>query len=134
LPSEREAARNFTHRDIVGVPRLELGTRDAWGQGMSTTKTTTDHEIIRQWTESRGGFPAHVIGTGDPEEGDAGLLRIDFPGYSGEGRLERVDWDTFFEKFDEKELAFIYQEETASGEPSFFNKLVSRESASGSSS
>jgi hypothetical protein len=99
---------------------------------MSTTKTTTDHDVIREWTESRGGFPAHVIGTGDPEDGDAGLLRIDFPGYSGEGRLERIDWDVFFEKFDEKGLAFLYQDKTASGEPSFFNKLVSRESVSDS--
>lgn len=91
---------------------------------MTTTQRTTDHGVIRKWTESRGGHPAHVVGTGSR---DAGILRIDFPGYSGEGSLEPIDWDAFFDKFEEKRLAFLYQEKTADGQPSFFNKLVSRD-------
>lgn len=47
------------------------------------TKTTTNHDEIKQWVESRDGHPATVKSTGDSEE--PGLLRIDFPGYSGEG-------------------------------------------------
>ena len=89
-------------------------------------QATTDHKSIRKWVEERGGWPATVKGT---ERGDekAGMIRVDFPGYSGEGKLERITWDEFFRKFDEKNLAFLYQEETDSGERSFFNKLVSRE-------
>ncbi len=46
------------------------------------SRITTDHETIRKWVEERGGYPASVKGT--PEKGErAGLLRIDFPGYSG---------------------------------------------------
>lgn len=89
------------------------------------SRMTTDHEEIRQWAEERGGQPARVKGTGD--EDDPGLLRIDFPGYSGEGRLEPISWDEFFEKFDESNLALLYQEETQDGDQSRFNKLVSRE-------
>ncbi|HET9947938.1 MAG TPA: hypothetical protein VFQ22_03315, partial [Longimicrobiales bacterium] len=57
-----------------------------------------------------------------------GIIRIDFPGYSGDDSLVEVEWDDWFEKFDEADLAFVYQDETADGEVSNFNKLVSRES------
>ena len=90
----------------------------------SSSKTTRDHDEIRKWVEKRGGHPATVRGTGD----EVGILRIDFPGYSGEGKLEEITWEEFFEKFDEKDLAFIYQEKTADGKESRFSKLVSRDS------
>ena len=35
--------------------------------------TTTDHEEIRKWVESRGGCPARVKRTGS--DGDPGILR-----------------------------------------------------------
>jgi hypothetical protein len=88
------------------------------------TKTTHDHDEIRKWAEERGGKPAHVKGTGGSD--DPGILRIDFPGYSGEGKLEPISWDEFFEKFDAQELALIYQDKTADGAKSNFNKIVSR--------
>jgi hypothetical protein len=90
---------------------------------MAEAKHTDDHEVIRQWVESRGGHPARVKGTGDGD--DPGLLRIDFPGYSGEGRLEEIPWEDFFRKFDEMDLVFLYQDEPDSR----FNKLVKRETA-----
>ena len=93
---------------------------------MSDSKRTTDHETIRRWAEARNGHPATVQGTGSGDE--AGILRIDFdePGNDDDDRLEEITWDEFFDKFEEKGLAFLYQEKTASGEPSTFNKLVSR--------
>ncbi len=87
-------------------------------------RATTDHDTIRDWVEARGGHPATVNRTGDEE--DPGILRIDYPGYSGEGTLEPISWDAFFEKFDHERLAFLYQDETADGEPSRFSKLVDR--------
>lgn len=96
----------------------------------SLSKTTRNHDEIRQWAEARGGTPAHVISTGNST--DIGILRIDFPGFSGEGKLEPISWDDFFQKFDERNLSLVYQETTASGEKSNFNKLVST-AGSGSS-
>lgn len=93
----------------------------------SHSNTTTDHKTIQEWAEQRGGHPATVKGTGGGDE--AGVLRIDFPGYSGKDRLEEISWDEFFEKFDDKGLAFLYQDKTAGGEESRFFKLVSRETA-----
>lgn len=91
------------------------------------SKTTNNHGEIRKWAEERGGKPSHVKDTGSKD--DIGILRIDFPGYSGEGSLEEITWDQFFAKFDERGLSLIYQEETAEGERSNFNKLVSSETA-----
>ncbi|WP_437758219.1 lipocalin/fatty-acid binding family protein [Sorangium sp. So ce1389] len=90
----------------------------------NSSKTTIDHDEIRQWAESRGGRPATVKST--EKHGEPGILRIDFPGYSGEGSLEEISWDDFFAKFEESNLAFVYQEKTADGQPSNFSKLVSR--------
>jgi len=93
---------------------------------MASGKATIDHEFIKQWVEQRGGKPAHVKGRGD--ENDPGILRIDFPGFSGEGTLEEISWDQWFEGFEASNLAFLYQEQTADGQESRFNKLVSRDS------
>ena len=88
------------------------------------TKTTTDHDTIRTWAESRGGKPAHVAETGDSD--DPGLIKIMF---GNTDNLEPIDWDRFFEKFDDNDLAMIYQEKTADGERSKFYKLVNRSTA-----
>lgn len=81
--------------------------------------------MIRHWVEERGGEPATVKGTERRGE-EAGLLRIDFPGRGDDERPEHISWEAFFEKFDESHLAFVYQDETAEGEPSRFGKFVSR--------
>ena len=87
-------------------------------------KRTTDHEQIRNWAEARGDSPAIVTRTRSGKGNDGGVLRIDFPGFSGEGSLEHVSWEEWFRVFDERNLEFLYQQKTASGKPSRFNKLV----------
>lgn len=86
------------------------------------SKRTTDHETIRRWAEERGGKPATVKRT--KADGEPGVLRIDFEGYSGEESLEQISWDEFFEKFDDKNLEFLYQDRTRDGEASRFFKFV----------
>jgi hypothetical protein len=90
--------------------------------------TTTDHDEIRQWAEARGGRPAAVSATGSGD--DPGILRINFddPGGDDDEGLEEISWDEWFQAFDANGLALIYQEQTAEGEESRFNKLVSRDS------
>ncbi len=91
----------------------------------SESNTTTDHDTIRSWVERHDGAPAAVRGTGDAGDG-VGVLRIDFPGGTGEDRLEHISWDDWFSTFDENELAFLHQEHKAGGEDSTFFKLVRR--------
>jgi hypothetical protein len=93
-----------------------------------SSKVTKNHDTIRRWTEKRGGHPATVKGT--PEGGEhAGLLRIDFPDYSGQRTLKEISWDDFFAKFDEERLAFLFQEKTAGGKESRFCKLIDGDTA-----
>jgi hypothetical protein len=79
---------------------------------------TRDHQLIHRWAEARGGHPAKVEGTE--------ILRIDFddPDGSGDEKLRRVPWDEFFRVFDDRGLEFLYQEHTADGHISRFNKFV----------
>src|SRR5690606_40501090 len=80
---------------------------------MSEAHRTTDHDTIRRWAEERRGHPARVKGTGG--DGDVGLLRIDFPGYSGEQRLEEISWEEFFEPLAEKGSASPFQDGKTTG-------------------
>ena len=90
---------------------------------MSDAQKTTDHNTIKQWVEARNGYPATVKST--EKNGEPGLLRIEFDDASNES-LEKISWSEFFNKFEESNLAFLYQEELKDGEESRFCKLVSR--------
>ena len=96
---------------------------------MAGSKITTDHDEIRNWAEERGGRPAVVRETQGKR--GTGIIRIEFPDApnSKHDALEEISWEEFFEKFDESNLALLYQEETAGGEKSNFNKLIGRETA-----
>lgn len=85
---------------------------------MTQARTTTDHDEIRRWAEERGGRPS-IVRT----DGEGGILRIDFQ--EPDENLEPISWDEFFRIFEERNLAFLYQEEL-SGQKSRFNKLVDR--------
>ncbi|NOJ47594.1 hypothetical protein [Bradyrhizobium archetypum] len=89
---------------------------------MSEGERTTDHKVIQKWAEERDGRPATVRAS--EEDGHAGILRIDFG--PKEDRLEEIGWDEFFRKFDEAELAFLYQDRTKDGKLSRFHKFVRR--------
>lgn len=78
---------------------------------------------IRRWAEARGGKPASVKRTG--KANDAGLLRIMFEGYGDDSDLEEISWNDFLNKFDEKKLALVVEDEKG-GELSRFNKLINR--------
>ncbi len=89
----------------------------------SKSKITIDHDEIKSWTEARQGMPVKVKKTGG--KNDPGLLRINFPG-GKEENLEEISWVDFFDKFEENDLAFLYQEETAYGQQSRFFKFINR--------
>jgi ferritin-like metal-binding protein YciE len=129
-PSSRHAgsgSRSASTGRGAASGRSQSGRSGRSGGASRSGNMTTDHEEIRRWAEERGGNPACVQGTGG--KGDIGMLRIEFPGKPNakDGKLQPISWDDFFEKFDERELALLYQETTARGQKSNFNKLVSRQ-------
>lgn len=91
---------------------------------MSQSKVTTDHETIRKWAEARGGKPAAVKATHD---GEGAILRIYFPKAGEEPSLEEISWDEFFKIFEDRKLAFLYQDETKDGKISRFFKFIERD-------
>lgn len=84
------------------------------------TLATRSHEVIKQWAAERGGVPATVPGTA--HDGRPGVLRIDIQG-RGSKNLEQVDWDAWFQPFDERQLVFLYQEHKRDGQQSNFFRL-----------
>jgi hypothetical protein len=96
---------------------------------MAAAHALTNHDEIRTWAEQRDAQPACVKGTGN--RGDTGMIRLDFPGFSGNGTLQPISWDAWFASFDENNLALLVQDRTARGQRSNFNKLVARRTAAG---
>jgi len=98
---------------------------------MASSKTTRNHEEIRRWADARHAVPVEVSGT--ERNGETGILRFEFPEapHRNDKNLKEISWDEFFQKFDENDLELLYQEETAEGALSNFNKLIHPESEKG---
>lgn len=84
-------------------------------------EATTDHDTIRKWAESKGGKPAAVERT--HQGGDVGIVRIMFPDNprSEHQSLVEITWDEFFQEFEKRDLALLYEKDSA------FNKIVGRD-------
>jgi ferritin-like metal-binding protein YciE len=125
----KSASRGYTgvseKRSSARGGRQQSGT--SRGRGHSE-RLLTDPEEIRQWAEERKAQPACVKKTG--ARGDVGILRLDFPGYSGAESLQPISWDDWFSKFAERRLALLVDDKTAGGQKSNFNKLVKRQASS----
>jgi len=95
------------------------------GKPASSSITTTDHGVIKEWIEARNGKPTALRRNNNRGEDDTNMLRIDFPG-GREDSLEAVSWEEFFRKFEKYELAFQYRNEEKSGETSFYYNFADR--------
>ena len=86
-------------------------------------ETTTDRDTIVQWAESKGGKPAAVRST--HKGGDVGIIRIMFPDNpnSEHDALAEISWDEFFDEFEQRQLALLYDPK------SMFSKIVGRDTA-----
>ncbi len=91
---------------------------------MSDSKQTTNPNTIKSWADAREGQPALVKGT---ESENGGVLRIHFPKASESNEeFKPIPWDKFFEVFEERQLALLYQDKKENGEQSTFHKFVNR--------
>lgn len=86
-------------------------------------EVTTNHETIRKWAEKKGGKPAAVART--HQGGDVGIVRIMFPNapQSEHQALTEISWDEFFEEFEQRKLALLYEED------GLFSKIIGRDTA-----
>jgi hypothetical protein len=115
---ERRAQRCIRSHNPVDSQSNQLHTKYL---AMTKAHVTVDHDHIKTWAETRGGHPAVVSGTGEP-----GILRVDFD--PPDEKLEQIDWDRFFDTFEQRSLAFLYQDRTSDGKLSRFSKFIDRSS------
>jgi hypothetical protein len=125
MTDTRDGHASAAAQEADAVQDVERNTKS---QTTAASYTTTDHEVIKAWAQARGARPAAV---GSTESGDdAGILRFEFPD-APDGQdpdLDEVEWEPFFATFDDRGLAFVYQEQTSDGSTSRFNKFVRRDS------
>jgi len=100
---------------------------------MPLSRTTKDPDEIRKWAEVRGAVPAEVAST-ESSRGP-GILRFMFPKAPKrkDAELREISWEDFFQKFKENNLEMVYQDKTAAGRTSNFNKLIHPENVKRSS-
>ena len=90
--------------------------------GMS--RTTTEHDEIKEWVEAHAGCPVAIRDTADGDH--PGVLWIAFPGKAASNRFKILRWEEWLTKFDEEGLALLYQTQHGDGSASTFFKLVRR--------
>lgn len=70
-----------SHKSTTRRNRKTSQSRSQREGSSAQSRTTTDHDEIREWAEERGSLPSCVRGTGGSE--DIGMLRSEFPGKPG---------------------------------------------------
>jgi hypothetical protein len=94
---------------------------------------TRDHQLIQRWAAQHqaepatGEYTASGAGTVHVNDGGAGI-RFNFPAVS---RFRPITWDEWFENFEAHELVFLYDRDTAGGNPSYRYKLVKMDTLRG---
>ena len=84
---------------------------------------TVDHEKIKAWAQERQARPAAST-VGHPED----ALRLVFAGRRPDDEISEIGWEEFFRRFEDHNLAFIYQEEAKDGGLSRNHRFVRRKS------
>lgn len=91
--------------------------------------TTQDRDEIIAWAQRRSGYAAVVAGA-HPDAADAdidpeiGTLRLGFPGYASEEKLDPISWDEFFETFAAHQAAFYYEDALPDGTTSYRYHII----------
>ncbi len=122
------ARRTSAARPVAGRMLSKSTQRAKWIENVTEhedrhgqTLVTRSHEVIQQWAQERSAVPATVEST---RHGDRpGVLRFDFPGFSGGKSLQQISWEEWFKIFDERELLFLFQEHLKNGNQSNFFRL-----------
>lgn len=96
---------------------------------MPPSRTTKDPDEIRKWAEARGAVPAEV--TRAESGGEPSILHFKFPSAPRrkDAELREISWEDFFTKFRQNNIELVYQDKTAAGRRSNFNKLIHPDNA-----
>jgi hypothetical protein len=89
------------------------------GDHDGATLATRSRDVVEDWARRRNAEPAAAT-RGD--DGRPRVLRFDFQGGPDKGgrELEHISWDEWWQTFEERDLAFVYQEKKSDGNDSNF--------------
>jgi hypothetical protein len=93
-----------------------------------TWRKTTDHNEILGWVSNHGGQPSAIR----TRDGTLGIVRLQFQHpeqmapSTNAPPLEPISWDEFFEQFEQRKLALVYENELDDAAAEASAKLVSR--------
>jgi hypothetical protein len=90
---------------------------------------TIEHDKIKQWISKNKGKPEVID---DPSaNGDMVGIRVEFPqavdNYLKKEEIQETTWEQFFAIFEEQQLAFEYDSEVSSVDPSLSYRFLKRE-------
>jgi hypothetical protein len=94
---------------------------------------TRDHELIRRWAARHQAEPATGERTSSGEatvhinDGGAGI-RFNFPAAS---RFRPIAWDEWFDNFEQHELVFVYERDTAARRAGYRYRLAKMDAIEG---
>jgi len=77
-------------------------------------KYTTNEDEIRGWIEERGGVPVLVAGVEENGKESPEMLHIAFGPLVPD--MEEIDWEEFFERMENQQLALEYDDEAPRGQ------------------
>lgn len=89
------------------------------------TPVTTDHGRIRRWVEDNHGVPSAIRGAGGDNAGVLGLDFSDTQSGVRDAGVEHISWDEWFARFDEADLALLYNDDDNAERKRFF-RIVRR--------
>lgn len=82
----------------------------------SSSETTQNHDKIRNWIEERGGRPPLSKHGKQGRRCWPAARKFD----ESEENLEDVEWDEFFDTFDDSHLTFLFQANFEGNQSRFF--------------
>lgn len=71
-------------------------------------KYTIDNDEIRAWMEERNGRPVLLKGVDEDGEESPDMLHISFD--PKDTNMQEMEWEEFFERFDNENLALVYDD------------------------
>lgn len=102
--------------------RFEIG--ETGYPEVMTDFRTIEHRVVREWAEKRGLVPTTIRGTWGSDLPTP--LQLTEPEADADPARIELTWDQFFEIFEDRQLAFTYQDDDVSGVPSQYYKFERR--------
>lgn len=88
----------------------------------NSTHTTYDHQVLKNWAAQRGAIPA--LWQASPQGGRLGFRFLQQP--TATPPATELSWEAFFEEFEARQLALLFEDNNDEGKLSHKYTLIDR--------